>query len=60
MTLISKPGRRIYISYKDLNSFNFGFQLFLLRTSQGIITSQTALKNKIGGELLLKISFVAA
>ncbi len=58
MTLISKPGRRIYVSYKDLNSFNFGFQLFLLRTSQGIITCQTALKNKIGGELLLKISFV--
>jgi len=59
LTLISKPGRKIYISYKDLKDFNNGFKLYILRTSLGIITSQTALKNKIGGEVLFKISFAS-
>jgi ribosomal protein S8 len=58
LTLVSKPGKRIYISYKDLCNFNNGFKLYLLRTSKGIVSSQTALKNKIGGELLIKLSFV--
>lgn len=57
LTLISKPGRKIYVSYKDLKHLNNGFKVYILRTSQGIITSQTAYKNKLGGELLLKISF---
>jgi hypothetical protein len=58
LTLVSKPGKRIYISYKDLCNFNNGFKTYLLRTSKGIITSQTALKKKIGGELLIKLSLV--
>ena len=58
LTLISKPGRRIYIGYKELKDFNNGFKLYILRTSKGIISSQTAFKHKIGGELLFKISFV--
>lgn len=56
LTLVSKPGKRIYISYKDLCNFNNGFKTYLLRTSKGIITSQTALKKKLGGELLIKLS----
>jgi ribosomal protein S8 len=59
LTLVSKPGRKIFISYKDLKDLNSGFKLYILRTSQGIITSQTALKNKIGGEVLFKISFAS-
>lgn len=58
LSLISKPGRRIYIKYKNLKDFNKGFKLYLIRTSQGIITSQTAIKNKLGGELLLKVSYI--
>jgi ribosomal protein S8 len=53
---ISKQGKRKYISYKELNDFNHGFKLYILRTSKGIITSQTALKNQLGGELLFAIS----
>jgi ribosomal protein S8 len=59
LTLVSKPGKRIYVGYKDLNNFNNGFKLYVLRTSKGIITSQTAFKYKIGGELLFKISFTS-
>ena len=55
LTLVSKPGKRIYIGYKDLKDFNHGFKTYILRTSKGIITSQTAIKLKIGGELLIKV-----
>ncbi len=54
--LISKPGRRVYLKYKDLKDFNKGHKVYLLRTSQGILSSQTAIQLKIGGELLMKIS----
>lgn len=48
--LISKPGKRIYTSYKDLVGATY-----IVRTSQGVISSQTALKLKLGGELLAKL-----
>lgn len=49
--LISKPGKRIYTSYKDLVGATY-----IVRTSQGIISSQIALKLKLGGELLAKLA----
>ena len=55
LTLVSKPGKRIYVGYKGLKDFNNGFKTYLLRTSKGIITSQTAIKLKLGGELLIKL-----
>jgi small subunit ribosomal protein S8 len=55
LSLISKPGKRIYTSYKSLKDFNHGHKLYILRTSKGIISSQTALKLKLGGELLIKL-----
>jgi small subunit ribosomal protein S8 len=55
LTLVSKPGKRIYVGYRDLKDFNHGFKTYILRTSKGIITSQTAIKLKIGGELLIKV-----
>ena len=54
--IISKQGKRKYISYKELNDFNHGVKSYILRTSKGIITSQTALKHKLGGELLFAIT----
>lgn len=57
LKVVSKPGKRVYISYKDIKDFNHGHKLYLLRTSKGIISSQTAIRYKIGGELLLKVSY---
>lgn len=58
LKIISKPGRRVYISYNDLKDFNHGFKTYLLRTSKGIISSHTAINLKIGGELLIKLTIV--
>lgn len=52
----SKPGKRVYVSTKELKSLlnrgvsNYGF--YILSTNKGILTSSKALELKIGGELI--------
>lgn len=53
--IYSKPGRRYYVSFKDLRPIlnNFGYSI--LSTSHGILTNKEAKKLKVGGELLFSI-----
>ena len=53
--MISKPGRRIYKGYSDLNLVRNGYGISILSTSQGIITNYEAKKKKIGGEVICEI-----
>ena len=53
--LISKPGKREYVSYKDLKSVMNGMGVSFLSTPQGIMTNREARKAKLGGELLFLI-----
>ena len=48
----SKPGMRVYISYKNLKPVLSGFGFSILSKSRGIMTDQEAKKAKLGGELL--------
>lgn len=55
--LISKPHRQIYLTYSQLNKlilFKSGttINIYLLNTTKGLLTHTTALKYKIGGNLL--------
>nr|NP_074966.1 ribosomal protein S8 [Euglena longa]P24353.1 RecName: Full=Small ribosomal subunit protein uS8c; AltName: Full=30S ribosomal protein S8, plastid [Euglena longa]CAC24577.1 ribosomal protein S8 [Euglena longa] len=52
---ISKPGRRVYVGYKNLHKTKGGIELFVLSTSKGLITDYTAREKGIGGELLFSI-----
>ncbi|MGC9109003.1 MAG: 30S ribosomal protein S8 [Caldimicrobium sp.] len=52
---ISKPGRRIYMGYKDLPKVLDGLGIALISTSQGIMTDYEARKRKIGGEVICEI-----
>ncbi|MCS7149891.1 MAG: 30S ribosomal protein S8 [Caldimicrobium sp.] len=52
---ISKPGKRVYLSYQKLPRVMDGLGVAILSTSQGIITDYEARKRKIGGEVLLEI-----
>lgn len=54
MKLLSTPGRRLYASYKELVKINRG-GLILLTTSRGVMTSEEAIKVKVGGQLIAKI-----
>lgn len=51
----SKPGRRFYVSYKELKPVLGGLGFSLLSTSKGIMTNKEARKEKLGGELLFSI-----
>jgi len=59
---ISKPGNRIFLSYKHLKNFaknsnlNNNYQIAVFSTSKGILTGFEALELKVGGELLFLIN----
>ncbi len=53
--IFSKPGQRIYVSYKKMKPVMGGLGYSILSTSKGILTNYEAKKNKVGGELLFNI-----
>lgn len=50
---LSKPGKRLYITNKDLYKKKTGF--YIISTSSGILTDLQAKKLNVGGELICKI-----
>ena len=52
---ISKPGRRMYKSAKEIMPVRYGRGALLLSTPQGIMTDKEARKAHIGGEALFEI-----
>nr|YP_010117891.1 ribosomal protein S8 [Phytophthora castaneae]YP_010117969.1 ribosomal protein S8 [Phytophthora heveae]QPN53863.1 ribosomal protein S8 [Phytophthora castaneae]QPN53941.1 ribosomal protein S8 [Phytophthora heveae] len=50
---LSKPGKRLYITNKDLYKKKTGF--YIISTSIGILTDLQAKKLNVGGELICKI-----
>ena len=55
ITVVSKPGRKIYCSSKNIPLIKNGLGMVLISTSQGIITDYEARIKNLGGEILLKI-----
>lgn len=55
ITRVSKPGRRVYVSSADIPKVKSGRGMVLVSTSKGVMTGQEAVKNKLGGEVLLKV-----
>jgi len=55
LTRLSKPGRRVYVSANDIPKVKSGRGLVLVSTSKGVITGREAVKQRLGGELLLKV-----
>jgi small subunit ribosomal protein S8 len=52
---ISKPGRRVYAAADEIPKVKQGRGIVLVSTSKGVMTGREAVKNKLGGELLLKV-----
>jgi len=52
---VSKPGKRIYIGYKDLKPLRGGFAFRIISTSRGIMTDDEAKKRKLGGEIICEV-----
>ena len=52
---ISTPGRRIYAGVSEIPKVKSGRGTVLVSTSKGIMTGQEAVKNKLGGEILVQV-----
>lgn len=55
LTRMSKPGRRMYVAAADIPRVKSGRGIVLVSTSKGVITGQEAVKQRLGGEVLLKV-----
>lgn len=52
---VSKPGRRVYSSAEDLPVVKSGRGMVIVSTSKGLMTGREAKKNRLGGEILVKV-----
>ena len=52
---ISKPGRRVYSSYKDIPRVFNGYGTVIVSTSSGVTTGKKAAEKQVGGELVCTI-----
>lgn len=52
---ISKPGRRVYRSARELPRVLGGLGIAIVSTSQGVMTDKEARRTKVGGEILAYI-----
>jgi small subunit ribosomal protein S8 len=52
---VSKPGLRVYKSYKDMPRVLSGLGVSIISTSSGIISSRKAKAMKLGGEIICNI-----
>jgi len=52
---VSKPGLRIYRSYRDIPRVRAGFAVTILSTPQGVLTNKQAKEKKAGGEVLCQV-----
>jgi small subunit ribosomal protein S8 len=55
ITRLSKPGRRVYVGANDIPRVKNGRGMVLISTSKGVIPGHAAVKQRLGGELLLKV-----
>ncbi len=52
--LLSKPSRRLYVGYKDIKKSKHG-GIVLLSTPKGVLSSNEAWRQKVGGQLIAEI-----
>jgi small subunit ribosomal protein S8 len=48
----SRPGRRMYMGFKELPRVRSGFGCVILTTPKGVMTDGTARKTRMGGEVI--------
>lgn len=52
---ISKPGRRVYSSVRDLPQVQNGLGIAILSTPQGVMSDHAARERNVGGEILCHV-----
>ncbi|MCT4555921.1 MAG: 30S ribosomal protein S8 [Pelagimonas sp.] len=52
---VSKPGRRVYMSVKDIPSVRQGLGVSIVSTPKGVMSDANARANNVGGEVLCTV-----
>src|SRR5262245_11400429 len=52
---LSRPGRREYVSAREIPTIKHGRGVVIVSTSKGLMTGDAARKSGVGGELICKI-----
>lgn len=52
---VSKPGRRVYASVDEIPRVKSGRGMVLISTSKGVMSGTEAKKQRLGGEVLIKV-----
>ena len=55
ITKVSKPGRRVYSAADDLPTIKSGRGMVIVSTSKGLMAGREAKKERLGGEILVKV-----
>ena len=55
LTRMSKPGRRMYVGVEEIPRIKSGRGMVIISTSKGVMNGFEAGKQRLGGELLLKV-----
>ncbi len=55
ITRVSKPGRRVYSSVKDLGLVRNGLGISILSTPKGVMSDAAARAQNVGGEVLCEV-----
>lgn len=52
---VSRPSRRVYVGHQDIPQVRSGLGISILSTPQGVVSDDTARKQKVGGEVLCAV-----
>lgn len=52
---VSKPGRRIYLGYRDIPWVRSGLGVAIVSTPKGVMTGRQARREQVGGEILCNV-----
>jgi small subunit ribosomal protein S8 len=52
---VSSPGRRVYVGADEIPKVKSGRGIVLISTSKGVVTGHEAKKQRLGGEILIKV-----
>ena len=55
MSRVSKPGRRVYASVRNLPRINNGLGVAILSTPKGVMSDHEARTQNVGGEVLCRV-----
>ena len=55
LSRVSKPGRRVYSSIKDLKPVKNGLGISILSTPKGVMSDTAAREANVGGEVICRV-----